>query len=351
MSSRGHLVLEHPIDQIADPHLYRSELGDLSELRASIERLGLLTPITISIDYVLISGRRRLAVMRELKRTRVPVWIAAGVSDELRTLLAIKDENTLRKNLTPTEQAALYAELKSLLAEENARKQRATRFGATPDGDARTDQGDGGGESQPPHRRKSRVQAAEAVTGRDSSQQLEEILELQRLASDEEQDPRVREAAADAVIGVDADKKVHGRYLDVKNLEAQLWLERIADDPERPQIIRESAAAEAQTLRGIAHRAERAREAARGTAHIAKLLQTPASALADAHTSVRVRERFACERATAMVCRQPGWWTGQDPEVIGRHATDQEWDLISSHLEGAAAFLAAAQEARRATHA
>jgi ParB family chromosome partitioning protein len=344
MAGRGHLVLEHPIDQIADPHLYRSELGDLSELRESIERLGLLTPITISIDYVLISGRRRLAVMRELGNTRVPVWIAAGVSDELRTLLAIKDENTLRKNLTPTEQAALYAELKGLLAEENARKQRATRFGAAADDAGRTEEADGGCESQPPHRRKSRVQAAEAVTGRDSSQQMEEILELQRLAADEEQDAQVREAAAAAVIGVDADRKVHGRYLDVKNLEAQLWLERIADDPEQPGVVREAAAGEAQTLRGIEHRAERAREAARGTARIAKLLDAPETAASHRH----VRERFQCERAAMLVSRQPGWWTGQDPQVIGRFATEEEWDLISSHLDGAVAFLDAAQDARKA---
>ncbi|WP_345750899.1 ParB/RepB/Spo0J family partition protein [Microbacterium rhizophilus] len=350
MSSRGHLVLEHPIDQIADPHLYRSELGDLRKLRDSIERLGLLTPVTISIDYVLISGRRRLAVMRELGETRVPVWIAAGVSDELRTLLAIKDENTLQKNLTPTEQAALYAELKGLLAEENARKQRATRFGATAGTDI-TDAGDGGGESQPPHRRKSRVQAAEAVTGRDSSQQMEEILELQRLAADDEQDPRVREAAAAAVIGVDADRKVHGRYLDVKNLAAQLWLERIADDADRPQMVRQAAAAQAQTLRGIPHRAERAREAARGTTRIAALLDTPLEELSDADTGLGVRERFACERAAMLVSREPGWWAGQDPDVIGRYATDTEWDLISSHLEGAAAFLDAAHAARHAAHA
>lgn len=345
MAARDHLVIEHPIDQITDPHLYRSELGDLTELRESIEKLGLLTPITISIDYVLISGRRRMAVMRELGRTRVPVWIAAGVSDELRTLLAIKDENTLRKNLTPTEQAALYAELKSLLAEENARKQRSTRFGAVTENPGHTEGGDGGGESQPPHRRKSRVQAAEGVTGRDSSQQMEEILELQRLAADEDQDPQVREAAAAAVIGVDADRKVHGRYLDVKNLAAQLWLERVADDPEKPAVVREAASAEAQTLRGIEHRAERAREAARGLARIARLVDTPPET---AETPTHVRERFQCERAAMIVSRQPGWWSGQDPQVIGRFATDEEWDLISSHLEGAAVFLDAAQEARKA---
>lgn len=351
MGARGHLVIEHPIDQIADPHLYRSELGDLRELRESIERLGLLTPITISIDYVLISGRRRLAVMRELGRTRVPVWIAAGVSDELRTLLAIKDENTLRKNLTPTEQAALYAELKGLLAEENARKQRATRFGAPGNGDGRTGGEDGGGESQPPHRRKSRVQAAEAVTGRDSSQQLEEILELQRLAVDEEQDPQVREAAAAAVIGLDGDRKVHGRYLDVKNLEAQLWLERVADDGRHPTVVREAAAAEAQTLRGIAHRADRAREAARSTARVAKLLDAGPDELAAVEAGRHVRERFACERAATLASRQPAWWIGQDPEVIGRYATDEEWDVIGSHLEGASAFLETAQGARRAARA
>ena len=353
--SRGHLVLEHPIEQIADPHAFRQELGDLTELRRSIETVGLLTPVTISVNHVLISGRRRLAVMRELGHTRVPVWIAAGVSDELQELLAIKDAHILRKTLTPSEQAGLYAELKSLLAEEAARKQLASRFGASAptgvNGDADPEVSTGGWDSQPPpYRRKSRVQAAQAVTGRDSSQQLEQVLELQRLAVDEQVDPRVRQAAAEAVIAVDTDRKVAGRYLDVKNLQATLWLERVADDPGYPLTVREAAATQARELARIENRVEQAREAVRGTGRIAALLADPAEA-ADPVEAARMRERFQCERVAALLSRQQEWWVAQDPQVLGRYATDREWELICTHLDGAASFLDAARTARQAARA
>ena len=131
-SASEQTVAQFPIESIVLGRSYRRELGDLTDLTTSIQTLGLLCPIVVTVDNVLISGRRRLEVMRQLGHTTVPVWVAAEVSDKLRTLLAIQDDNLLRKDLTPTEKAALYAEYKTLLAEENARRQAATRFGAPP---------------------------------------------------------------------------------------------------------------------------------------------------------------------------------------------------------------------------
>lgn len=129
--SRGHLVLEHAINQIAEGHSYRRDLGDLKELTESVRRFGLLSPIVITVGNVLISGNRRLAVMRELGHRTVPGWVVQGVSDKLSTVLAIQDENTLHKMLTPIEQAELYEELKLLYAEEAQRRETATQFGSS----------------------------------------------------------------------------------------------------------------------------------------------------------------------------------------------------------------------------
>ena len=87
----GQPVAQFPIDDIVLGRSFRRELGDLSDLTASIQTLGLLCPIVITSDGVLISGRRRLEAMRQLGHATVPVWIASEVSDKLRTLLEGRD--------------------------------------------------------------------------------------------------------------------------------------------------------------------------------------------------------------------------------------------------------------------
>lgn len=367
-SSPGYLVLEQAIDEITIGRTYRSELGDLADLRESIEKLGLLCPIVITVDGVLISGRRRLEVMRQLGRTTVPVWVAAEVSDELRTLLAIQDDNLLRKDLTATEKADLYAEYKALLAEENARRQAATRFGATDLAEADNSpatstseqasesEADGGWESQPPSKRKSRVQAAQAVTGRDSSQQLEEVLTLQRLATDEDADERVRRAAAEALMQINDDGKVHGRYHQVRALQGVCWLEKTAvDDSATPQT-RDAAAEELTTVAGITAVAERARAVAAAVARVRKLSLTPATASTDAEEvtdgalpAAVVRGLYHARRLVDILARVEGWWDSNDPALIGEHATDEQWAQIITHRQRATAFLDAAAEARART--
>src|SRR3546814_21115738 len=87
--------------------------------------------------------------------------VRTGVSDHLTQLLAEQDENTMHRPLSPMDAAALYRELKALLAEDAARRQRATRFGAD-DGE----EGDGGLDSGPPQvgAGKAARQAAQTIT-------------------------------------------------------------------------------------------------------------------------------------------------------------------------------------------
>lgn len=376
-AGRGYLVLEHAVDEITITRTVRTELGDLTNLTASIQRLGLLCPIVITVDGVLISGRRRLEVMRRLGHSTVPVWVAAGISDELRTLLAIQDDNLLHKDLTATEKAALYTEYKALLAEENARRQAATRFGATPlvdetDIDSESAvaatqhgdgiDGDGGWESQPPSKRKSRVQAAHAVTGRDSSQQLEQVLTLQRLATSQDEDARVRQAAAEAVVEINADGKVHGRYLHVMTLRDACWLEKTSLDEHVPETVREEAAADLATVEAIPHPRERARAARGAVARIRSLAITPDPAIAatsvspsaerdhpsddDDTSAAKVRGVYHARRLVEVFARVAGWWDVNDPTLIGTYASEEQWALIVEHRTRAASFLDAAEAAR-----
>lgn len=298
-SASEQTVAQFPIESLVLGRSYRRELGDLTDLTTSIQTLGLLCPIVITSDGVLISGRRRLEVMRQLGHATVPVWIASEVSDKLRTLLAIQDDNFLHKHFTTTEKAALYAEYKTLLTEENARRQAATRFGAALPGsdDGESDDTDpdereamivatyqgsssGSWDSQPPSKRKSRVQAATAVTGRDSSQQLEQVLALERLATNEDEDERVRRAAAEAVVEINGDAKVHSRYHEVLALRGVCWLEKTAVNESATAAVREAADDELRAVRQIDRPVERSRAVVAAIARVRKLALTPTSTAA-----------------------------------------------------------------------
>ena len=116
--TRGHLVLEHAIDQISVGFSFRRDVEEgLDELCESIERFGVIHPPVVTEQYSLISGRRVLAAQKRLGYRVTPIWIVHGVSDKLSQILAIRDEETLRKALKPIEQAELYEELKKLYAE------------------------------------------------------------------------------------------------------------------------------------------------------------------------------------------------------------------------------------------
>jgi ParB family chromosome partitioning protein len=362
MTHPGHLILEHAIGQITAGHVYRHDLGDLSDLIDSIQRLGLLTPISITTGNVLISGKRRLAALRELGYRTAPVWVVTGVSDKLSEVLAIQDENILHKMLTPIEQAELYAELKELLAEANARKQKATRFGASPtdtepeenpvDGAAT----DGGVDSTPPSALstaggKTRIQAAKAVTGKDSHSMLDHVVELQQIAASEDEQPDVRQEAAEALIELNADGKVNGRYQRVKLLQAVTALTRAAEDPNQTEEVRTAAVEELRTLQTQAAAKDTLQEAARALAHLEQLrhqeVATGPRGWVDADPLLRQKHQI--RKLVDLLRREHGWWDRYDPTDFGRYADAEQWQLVESYATGTAEFLTIARQARRDT--
>lgn len=110
---------------ITDIHVrarHRRELGDLSDLKASMTTLGLLHPIVVTDGHRLIAGARRLRAARELGWPSVPVRIIKTLDDAVSLLRAERDENTCRKDFLPSEAVALARDLEPL--EQRAAKDR-----------------------------------------------------------------------------------------------------------------------------------------------------------------------------------------------------------------------------------
>lgn len=85
------------IDKIKAGKRMRSDLGDISELKESIRKYGLIAPITLSQKLELLAGYRRLKAAQELGWTEIECNIVTART-ALEKLEIEVDENILRKN-------------------------------------------------------------------------------------------------------------------------------------------------------------------------------------------------------------------------------------------------------------
>ena len=74
---------------------------DVTELEKSIQTLGLIAPLVISSDNVILAGARRYQALLNLGRTETPVMIVEG--NQLEKELVSIDENLVRKDLSKIE--------------------------------------------------------------------------------------------------------------------------------------------------------------------------------------------------------------------------------------------------------
>ena len=125
MGARDGFAQQRAIWSIRVGRRQRQDLGDIDQLMDSMRTLGLLQPITVDPDGVLICGARRLEAARRLGWKTIRVWVREGLSTPVQQLLAEQHENTMRKPFTPSEAAGIYEELKTLYAEDAARRQHA----------------------------------------------------------------------------------------------------------------------------------------------------------------------------------------------------------------------------------
>ena len=81
----------------------RQDDGDLSDLVSSIQKLGLLHPIIVDANNVLLAGGRRLAGCRQAGLTTIPAFRLDVAANPMLALDVQADENLCRKPLSPEE--------------------------------------------------------------------------------------------------------------------------------------------------------------------------------------------------------------------------------------------------------
>lgn len=102
------------LDRIRVVDRHRGDLGDLGDLAASIATEGLLHPVVVTTDNRLIAGHRRLEACRSLGWTDIEATFIEGVTDAAQFLRMERDENTCRKDMTPSEKVSLGCALEEL---------------------------------------------------------------------------------------------------------------------------------------------------------------------------------------------------------------------------------------------
>jgi len=108
-----------PIAEIIIGKRHRTDLGDVKGLARSIREIGLLHPIAVRPDGVLIAGERRLAAYKLLGISAIPVRVI-NLDQVLSGELA---ENTCRKDLRPSEIVAVGRAIQELEREKARQRQ------------------------------------------------------------------------------------------------------------------------------------------------------------------------------------------------------------------------------------
>lgn len=343
-NSSGSIGLERATDSIVVGNRHRVDLGDIDLLAASIEREGLLQPVTVTPSGVLVCGARRLAALRKLGHKKVNVWVRSGISNRLGELMAEQDDNVLHKPLSQTEAASLYRELKELIAEDAAPRQAATRFTS----DRQKARSDGAATVAAPSGGDTRQQAARMVTGRNSYTSLERINELQNLADDPTQTDEVRERAQGELNAIDEGGSITAAQQRTHAAQSLAEIEAFAADAALPRSVRHAAEVALVSVRSL-----------EATARAADLERVAAEALirvksASKRKSSQPRPQLPDDQPAPHTLRSfvliwddlHGWWSHYDPAVVGPGLSDQQWELFLATVAATNKFAEAAGAAR-----
>lgn len=114
-------VVEMPVRDIRVGQRHRKDMGDLKGLARSIEEHGLLQPVGVTEDMVLVFGERRLLAVSDILKRRT---IAARVVS-IRSIVAGEYvENEVRKDFTPSERVAIAKALEQEAPERRGRPRK-----------------------------------------------------------------------------------------------------------------------------------------------------------------------------------------------------------------------------------
>ena len=312
-AGRGHIELERRIDSIAVGERHRRDPGDLQPLMDSLRRVGVLQPVTITPDGLLICGYRRLEAAKRLGWNTLRVWVRSGLSDQLTQLLAQRDENATHKALAPLEAADLYKEMKALLREDAARRMMANQFGANIDKTLGASGCPDSGQPATPTGRVAR-QAALLVTQTASHTRLEQICEMERIAADRSRSVQVRKVAEDELEAIRNGGAVDPSYQRVK------------------AAVRVAGMMTPQTGEDVDSLTDevRARAKADQARRVKENRQKRAAAAAHARRSTRSFVLTWAELA--------GWTKHYDAGQVACEIADDDWELFLRVLEETKAF-------------
>lgn len=90
----------------------REHVGDVSELAASIKVVGIIEPLIVDDDWLVVCGTRRLAAAVDAKLQEVPCIVRTFDQKERLTVAAV--ENLQRASLTPLEEARTFQRLSDM---------------------------------------------------------------------------------------------------------------------------------------------------------------------------------------------------------------------------------------------
>ena len=102
------------IEDIKVKKRVRRDLGDLTALKDSMHRYGLMNPITLNSNYELVAGERRLEAAKSLGGERINANILDSNVDNIRQLEMELEENNQRKEFTDEELMEGYKRLEKL---------------------------------------------------------------------------------------------------------------------------------------------------------------------------------------------------------------------------------------------
>ncbi len=90
------------IDKIKARKRVRKDVGSIQELKESMRKRGLISPITVTKKFELLAGFRRLQAARELGWKEIECMVASP-ANRLEKFEIEVDENVVRKNFTSEE--------------------------------------------------------------------------------------------------------------------------------------------------------------------------------------------------------------------------------------------------------
>lgn len=194
--------------RIVDRH--RKDLGDLQDLMDSIEDVGLLHPVTITSDSRLVAGQRRIEACRRLGWDSIQVRIAANLDEAAALLRAERDENTCRKEMLPSEKAALGEALYAIhTAEAKQRQGTRTDLGQ----ELRDAEGTKFGEPGS-NQNKTRTKVGEALGMGGTT--YGDLRQVYRLATDPDEEPEIRAIAQAGLDDIDRTGQIRNNADSVK---------------------------------------------------------------------------------------------------------------------------------------